>query len=540
MKYQVITNLKSYTPRHRLLHITLLALLFILSALFIAMPQQARAATPESCFNFNSGTGTIDGYYEYQNNEYQNPACPLIVDIPSTINSAAVTTIGDSAFAWNVLTSVTIPNSVTTIGDSAFAFSYIPTVIIPNSVTTIGAEAFYFSNLTSINLPDSLMSIGASAFSNSTLTSVTIPNSVTTIGDYAFANGSLDTVSFDNSVTSIGDYAFQYNALTTVTLGNSVTTIGEGAFQYNNLTTVTLDNSVTSIGDYAFQYNALTTVTLGNSVTTIGDSAFAWNVLTSVTIPNSVTAIGATAFVVNSSYGQDGVNLLESGDPAQVQQLYDDIRIVNLYIVDPSNPNGLTDSTVTEADLVRGDFNSNGNQDDIVGSHVITIAEVEDPDPDQSLTYPDPVKGSTVSLVLPSGTTNGTVSAVSPESISSDPAYNYPAGLTSFQFDTDPGATETITLYFDLPGNPSDYTTRKYDTSNQSYSSIPNASIIRTTYNNQSILKLTYNITDGDNLDQDHTINGTIIDPVGLATQTTSAPNTGLGEYWLLGLKGQE
>jgi hypothetical protein len=57
-----------------------------------------------------NGQVTITGYTGTERN----------VRIPSQINGLPVTSIGDSAFAGNILTSVTIPNSVTFIGGRAF------------------------------------------------------------------------------------------------------------------------------------------------------------------------------------------------------------------------------------------------------------------------------------------------------------------------------------------------------------------------------------------------------------------------------------
>ncbi|MCA9344706.1 hypothetical protein KC946_02625 [Candidatus Saccharibacteria bacterium] len=145
----------------------------------------------------------------------------------------------------------------------------------------------------------------------------------------------------------------------------------------------------------------------------------------------------------------------------------------------------------------------------------------------QTLSYIEPVKGKLVTLSLPTTVTNASVSAIDPTTIPSDGTLNYPAGLTTFQFDTTQGNTETITLYYDLPGEPSDFQARKYNTTDKTFTDIYDASITRTTYQGNSVLALSYDITDGGILDQDNEANGTIVDPVGLAT-TEGLADTGI------------
>ncbi|MBQ3998637.1 MAG: leucine-rich repeat domain-containing protein [Paludibacteraceae bacterium] len=81
-----------------------------------------------------------------------------------------------------------IPNSVTAIGDDAFFYSSLTSITIPNSVITIGNEAFYScSNLSSVTIGNSVKTIGNNAFWSCTgLTSIIIPKSVTYIADDAF------------------------------------------------------------------------------------------------------------------------------------------------------------------------------------------------------------------------------------------------------------------------------------------------------------------------------------------------------------------
>ena len=201
-----------------------------------------------------------------RNNIYDHNLFDILID---------TTSIGDSVFRYNQLTSVTIPDSVTSIGDSVFRDNQLTSVTIPNSVTSIGNYAFTYNQLTSVTIANSVTSIGYFAFGINRLTSVTIPNSVTSIGNYAFCDNQLPHVAIPNSVTSIGDSVFFQNKLTSVTIPNSVTSIGSRAFMNNKLTSVTIPNSVTSIGFRAFVFNPfLTSVTIPNSVTDLHHDAF--------------------------------------------------------------------------------------------------------------------------------------------------------------------------------------------------------------------------------------------------------------------------
>jgi hypothetical protein len=227
----------------------------------------------------------------------------------------SVTSIGDQAFYYCSLTSVTIPNSVTNIGSSAFySCTSLASATIGNSVTGIGSYAFFFCNsLTSVTIPNSVISIGDDAFRfctsltnisvdaanvvYSSLDGVLFDKAQTTL--ILFPGGRGGGYAIPNSVTHIGDGAFYFRtSLTNVTIPNSVTDIGQDAFYYcTSLTSVTIPDSVTSIGPLAFCSCSLTSVTIPNSVTSIGVEAFfGCSSLTSVMIPNSVTNIGYATF----------------------------------------------------------------------------------------------------------------------------------------------------------------------------------------------------------------------------------------------------
>ena len=267
----------------------------------ITLTCDINSLTDKACFTFNSETGEITDY---------DDNCEKDVKIPSTIGGVAVTSIGNSAFANNNLTSVTIPNSVTSIGVGAFDDNNLTSVTIPDSVTSIGSGAFYNNSLTSVTIPNGVTDIGRDAFAYNDLTSVIILDGVTSIGDVAFQNNNLTSVTIPNSVTSIGSLAFAWNNLTSVTIPDSVTSIGWGAFYNNNLTSVTIPDSVTYIGESAFENNNLTSVTIPDSVTSIGNYAFYKGSTSNSSLTTIVNKTGNSfdwGYIINGSSGYNFV-----------------------------------------------------------------------------------------------------------------------------------------------------------------------------------------------------------------------------------------
>lgn len=97
------------------------------------------------------------GYYVYENHiilsKYQGDEGQL--DIPAEIDGISVTEIDDNIFAFEGITSVTIPNSITKIGTDAFAYNHLTEVTIPKSVTFLGEYAFSnCENLTDVTVPE--------------------------------------------------------------------------------------------------------------------------------------------------------------------------------------------------------------------------------------------------------------------------------------------------------------------------------------------------------------------------------------------------
>jgi hypothetical protein len=162
------------------------------------------------------------------------------VRIPLELGGVKVLEIGDYAFSFNQLTSVTIPNSVTSIGNFAFDHNQLTNITIPDGVTSIKSSAFYKNRLTSVIIPNSVISIEYGAFADNQLTSVTIPNGVTFIEYGAFANNQLASVTIPSSVKEIkGGSPFLGNLRLTSILvanGNPAYTSIEGVLFSKNKT----------------------------------------------------------------------------------------------------------------------------------------------------------------------------------------------------------------------------------------------------------------------------------------------------------------
>lgn len=109
-----------------------------------------------------------------------------------------------------------------------------------------------------------------------------------------------------------------------------------------------------------------------------------------------------------------------------------------------------------------------------------------------------------------------------------DKAYDYPMGLTSFRsLCGGPGQIGTFTQYFyGVSGNDT-LVLRKW--SDDSYAPLPGFLLEGEPIGNEVVFKVTYQITEGGEFDEDGEANGYIVDPAGLGTPVVGAPNTGLG-----------
>ena len=322
-----------------------------------------------------------DGVTEIATNAF-NGASLTSVWIPASVHA-----IDDYVFSGQPLTQVTFqdddahPSQLETIGERAFAYTPLESVSLPRSLKTAGLETFsdmaklrsvhvgpnvqadglfaafartpllesievdaanqnyqsldgvlYTKGLTHLaTYPQAKNAGGAyavaeetafideGAFSSAQITSVTLPSHLRHVGKGAFVGSQVTSLTLPDGFESMDDTAFWYmSKLERVDLGGA-TTLPDSAFRYDKaLAEVNFRpdlNRLTDVGDYAFDSTVLTAVTLPDSVVSIGKGAFAGNAaLTSVHLGSGVASIGESTFV--------GANALASLSVAPANSMY--------------------------------------------------------------------------------------------------------------------------------------------------------------------------------------------------------------------------
>ncbi|MBR3535751.1 MAG: leucine-rich repeat protein [Oscillospiraceae bacterium] len=218
------------------------------------------------------------------------------ISIPEKIGDLTVTRIGDYAFQYKTLTSVTLPSSLTEIGDEAFyACEGLKKITIPSEVTTIGYQAFmHCKNLSTVELNDGLREIGTRAFANTSVTEISIPENVTEM-DSAFSDvKTLKHAAFAGSRLEIPDRAFYFcSGLETIDFPEDLTEIGTEAFySCDSLQKISFPSGLRTIGYQSFMFcKNLTEAELNDDLVEIDTRAFANTSLKEITIPDTVTRI---------------------------------------------------------------------------------------------------------------------------------------------------------------------------------------------------------------------------------------------------------
>jgi len=183
------------------------------------------------------------------------------------------------------LKNVTLSDNIQYIGNHAFSgCAELESIILPAALKAINTHTFYrCAKLSAIQLPAGVESIGNQSFYGTVLESVTIPAAVKTIDNYAFIdNVKLASVIFekDSLLESIGNQVFK-NCVKLTSIDLSVAadlaTIGTAMFE----------------GD-----TELTTIKLnGTAIVELPANIFKdLTALTTVTLPENLEIIGASAY----------------------------------------------------------------------------------------------------------------------------------------------------------------------------------------------------------------------------------------------------
>ena len=215
-----------------------------------------------------------------------------------------VTAIGGHSFGYAKLASIDLGN-VSTIGEYAFAYSLLESLSIPDSVTSFGQYAFAYNYyLKDLEIGSGVYSITKYSFAyDYELSSLYIPANIIQIEEWAFAYSGVQNIGFatDGQLMQIGDYAFFLNDVRALNVPATLISVGGASFMNNyNLASLTFEgqSNLQYIGGNAFAYAyALTSVGLPESLLEIGDYAFSYTSLSgTVTIHENVRHIGFGVF----------------------------------------------------------------------------------------------------------------------------------------------------------------------------------------------------------------------------------------------------
>lgn len=342
-----------------------------------------------------------EGVTEISSNAFTN------AQLTSVWIPASVRAIDDSAFAGQPLTKVTFqdddahPSQLETIGERAFSYTPLESVSLPRSLKTAGLETFsdmaklrsvnvgpnvqadglfaafartpllesievdaanqnyqsldgvlYTKDLThlatypqaknsggSYTVAEEIAFIDEGAFASAQITSVTLPSHLRNVGKGAFVGSRITSLTLPDAFESMDDTAFWYmSKLERVDLGGA-TMLPDSAFRYDRaLAEVNFRpdlNRLAEVGDYAFDTTALTSATLPDSVTSIGKGAFSNDTaLTSLHLGSGIATIGESAFVAannlasltvdpaNTVYSVEDGALYGKGDAGRTLVLY--------------------------------------------------------------------------------------------------------------------------------------------------------------------------------------------------------------------------
>ncbi|MCA9347974.1 hypothetical protein KC867_01030, partial [Candidatus Saccharibacteria bacterium] len=236
-----------------------------------------------------------------------------------------------------------------------------------------------------------------------------------------------------------------------------------------------------------------------------------------------------TCTVVNSHGDQLGYFINNNTNAPMDTWNFNGVWVANPSIppifkqVNDSDNDGISDE-IESASPNGGDANNDG----ILDSQQSNVASLV-----------NSINGQYVAVALDNQNCRLTGVSVNSEdtNIIKDTGFNYTAGLVNFAADCgELGVTSMVNIY-QYSITKDELVLRKYNPVTSAYFTIMGASIIDQVIDGHAAVVASYIITDGGDLDIDGKVDGTIVDPVGLASSVVDVPNTGVVKHWILSLR---
>lgn len=222
------------------------------------------ATAPESCFNFNSSLGAIQGYCIHQNNNPANPACPIDFTTPATIGGVGVREINNNIGPYNHgIHNVVLAEGVTAITGNGFSVaSSLQSIYIPSTMTNIEGGGFCGTKLVSAYVPASVSSFTGCGFGGiTTLKSLSIGMDSTEgsapldFGNYCGiipSTGHLNYLGIGSNVTGLCSAGQNISGHVVFQDGEKELTLGSSSFSDATLDSLTLPNRLKEIANTSF------------------------------------------------------------------------------------------------------------------------------------------------------------------------------------------------------------------------------------------------------------------------------------------------
>lgn len=207
--------------------------------------------------------------------------------------------IGNSAFYYNGLKKLVLPNTLKRIEDKAFYYNRLTELFMPNTVEYIGESCFFQNSLNNIKLSNILKIVSDMAFENNNLIVLDLPDSIIKVGTKAFYNNEIEELKLSSNLKEIGQLAFSKNKITVLDLPDTLDSIGIEAFLDNKIVSLKLPLNLKIVEESAFKNNKIEELKFNENLEIIEDSSFNNNRLKVLIIPNNVTKIGNSAFSFN-------------------------------------------------------------------------------------------------------------------------------------------------------------------------------------------------------------------------------------------------